>query len=53
MEKNAILTDWAYDCYEEGTLYALVEDDMEALNDRKIWIGLLWLHFGASMKTRC
>lgn len=32
--ENAILTDWAYDCYVDGTLHTLVEDDMEALNDR-------------------
>ncbi|KAA8549589.1 hypothetical protein F0562_001393 [Nyssa sinensis] len=30
----AILTDWAYDCYREGTIEALVEGDMEAMNDR-------------------
>lgn len=35
--KTAILTDWAYDCYEEGTLDALVGDDREALNDRNNW----------------
>ncbi|KAJ7979056.1 Receptor-like protein kinase [Quillaja saponaria] len=34
-EEQAILTDWAYDCYREGTLYALVENDEEALNDKK------------------
>ncbi|KAH7848568.1 hypothetical protein Vadar_004592 [Vaccinium darrowii] len=33
--KDAILTDWAYDCYVEGTFLSLVGDDMEALNDRK------------------
>ncbi|KAG5517639.1 hypothetical protein RHGRI_038136 [Rhododendron griersonianum] len=32
--KTAILSDWAYDCCEEGTLHALVGDDTEALNDR-------------------
>ncbi|KAH7838608.1 hypothetical protein Vadar_028893 [Vaccinium darrowii] len=32
--ENAILTDWAYDCYVDGTLHTLVGDDMEALNDR-------------------
>ncbi|KAJ6934684.1 hypothetical protein NC651_009628 [Populus alba x Populus x berolinensis] len=30
---GAILTDWAYDCYRHGTLDALIEDDMEAMND--------------------
>ncbi|KAG2675057.1 hypothetical protein I3760_13G166600 [Carya illinoinensis] len=35
LEDKAILTDWAYDCYQEGTLDALVEYDVEALDDRK------------------
>ncbi|XP_044479781.1 G-type lectin S-receptor-like serine/threonine-protein kinase LECRK3 [Mangifera indica] len=38
MEVNdafALLTDWAYDCYYEERLDALVEFDMEALNDKK------------------
>jgi serine/threonine protein kinase len=30
---GAILTDWAYDCYRHGTLDALIEDDMGAMND--------------------
>ena len=34
-EEEAILTDWAYDCYKDGTLGALVQNDREALNDRK------------------
>ncbi|KAF3974617.1 hypothetical protein CMV_002067 [Castanea mollissima] len=34
-EETAILTDWAYDCFREGTLDALVERDMEALEDRE------------------
>ncbi|XVE78832.1 hypothetical protein DITRI_Ditri14bG0009800 [Diplodiscus trichospermus] len=33
-EERAILTDWAYDCYCEGALDALVENDIDALNDR-------------------
>ncbi|XVF04618.1 hypothetical protein REPUB_Repub05bG0099700 [Reevesia pubescens] len=33
VEERAILTDWAYDCYCEGTLDALVENDIDALND--------------------
>ncbi|KAB2080459.1 hypothetical protein ES319_A05G069200v1 [Gossypium barbadense] len=33
MEERAILTDWAYDCYCEGALDALVENDIDALND--------------------
>ncbi|XP_059649450.1 G-type lectin S-receptor-like serine/threonine-protein kinase LECRK3 [Cornus florida] len=32
--EKAILTDWAYDCYQEGTIDALVEGDVEAINDR-------------------
>nr|KYP32950.1 putative LRR receptor-like serine/threonine-protein kinase At5g45780 family [Cajanus cajan] len=32
-EENAILTDWAYDCYLEGRIDAMVEDDDEALCD--------------------
>ncbi|GFZ18212.1 receptor-like protein kinase 1 [Actinidia rufa] len=34
-EENAILTDWAYDCYVEGTLDALVGYDVELVDDRK------------------
>ena len=34
-EETAILTDWAYDCFREGTLDALVEHDIEALEDRE------------------
>ncbi|XP_060668016.1 G-type lectin S-receptor-like serine/threonine-protein kinase RLK1 [Ziziphus jujuba] len=32
---RGILTDWAYDCYADGKLDALIEDDMEAMNDIK------------------
>ncbi|KAF8396068.1 hypothetical protein HHK36_017680 [Tetracentron sinense] len=32
-EERAILTDWAYDCYREGKLDALVENDTEAMSD--------------------
>ncbi|XP_043691471.1 G-type lectin S-receptor-like serine/threonine-protein kinase LECRK3 isoform X1 [Telopea speciosissima] len=32
-DERAILTDWADDCYQEGRLDALVENDMEAMND--------------------
>ncbi|KAJ1383652.1 putative serine/threonine-protein kinase [Sesbania bispinosa] len=32
-EEKAILTDWAYDCYMEGRIDALVENDEEALSD--------------------
>ncbi|XP_057428170.1 G-type lectin S-receptor-like serine/threonine-protein kinase RLK1 [Lotus japonicus] len=34
-EAKAILTDWAYDCYNDGALFALVEGDQEALEDEK------------------
>ena len=33
---KAILTDWAYDCYKEGALDALVEGDIEALEDKEM-----------------
>ncbi|XP_060196673.1 G-type lectin S-receptor-like serine/threonine-protein kinase LECRK3 [Lycium barbarum] len=32
---EAILTDWVLDCFQEGKLEALVQSDIEALNDRK------------------
>ncbi|KAL5765054.1 hypothetical protein ACOSQ2_017648 [Xanthoceras sorbifolium] len=31
--EKAILTDWAYDCYQERKLDALVENDLEAMTD--------------------
>lgn len=31
--ERAILTDWAFDCYQSNTLESLVNGDMEALND--------------------
>jgi len=34
-ESKAILTEWAYDCYSEGALHALVEGDKEPLDDMK------------------
>ncbi|RHN38940.1 putative protein kinase RLK-Pelle-SD-2b family [Medicago truncatula] len=34
-EDKAILTDWAYDCYKDGALCALVEGDNEALEDKE------------------
>ncbi|GKV42665.1 hypothetical protein SLEP1_g50043 [Rubroshorea leprosula] len=33
MEEAAILTEWAYDCYSEGNLGKLVENDEEERND--------------------
>ncbi|GKU94147.1 hypothetical protein SLEP1_g7676 [Rubroshorea leprosula] len=32
-ENQMILADWAYDCYEEGRLYLLVQEDEEAIQD--------------------
>ncbi|CAL5195415.1 unnamed protein product [Lathyrus oleraceus] len=34
-EEKAILTDWAYDCYKDGAVSALVVGDNEALDDRE------------------
>ncbi|KAF2290346.1 hypothetical protein GH714_011780 [Hevea brasiliensis] len=33
--ERAILTDWAYDCYEDGIISALVENDKEIMNGMK------------------
>ncbi|MFQ6654566.1 hypothetical protein Gotur_025491, partial [Gossypium turneri] len=33
MEEAAILTDWAFQCYSEGMIGKLVENDEEARND--------------------
>ncbi|XP_060669142.1 G-type lectin S-receptor-like serine/threonine-protein kinase LECRK3 [Ziziphus jujuba] len=35
-ENKRILTDYAFDCYLEGKLDALIENDMEAMDDRKM-----------------
>ncbi|GLT82272.1 hypothetical protein SLE2022_006700 [Rubroshorea leprosula] len=34
-EKQRVLADWAYDCYEEGKIYLLVQEDEEAMEDIK------------------
>ncbi|KAM6578975.1 hypothetical protein CsatB_030812 [Cannabis sativa] len=34
-ERKEILTDWAYDCFTEGSLDMLVDYEVDALNDRK------------------
>ncbi|TMW92369.1 hypothetical protein EJD97_013139 [Solanum chilense] len=34
-EDKAILTYWAYDCYQQGTMYQLVENDLDAMSDMK------------------
>ncbi|KAL0558727.1 hypothetical protein IC582_003309 [Cucumis melo] len=31
--EREVLTDWAYDCYEQGRLDVLIEGDMEAMDD--------------------
>ncbi|KAK8648726.1 hypothetical protein V6N13_129469 [Hibiscus sabdariffa] len=33
MEEEAILTEWAFDCYNEGMIEKLVENDEEGRND--------------------
>ncbi|KAM7502678.1 hypothetical protein LguiB_001582 [Lonicera macranthoides] len=35
--EREILTDWVWDCFQEGKLEALVEDDVEALNNTMIF----------------
>ncbi|KAF8396082.1 hypothetical protein HHK36_017694 [Tetracentron sinense] len=35
-EEEAILVDWAYDCYKDGRVGKLVEDDEEARSDMKM-----------------
>ncbi|OIW17644.1 hypothetical protein TanjilG_28994 [Lupinus angustifolius] len=40
-EEKEILTDWAYDCYKDGNLDALVENDKEALEDKKNFVKLV------------
>ncbi|KAK6925591.1 Protein kinase domain [Dillenia turbinata] len=32
-DANIVLTDWAFDCYQDGNFEVLVEDDEEAKND--------------------
>ncbi|VVB17544.1 unnamed protein product [Arabis nemorensis] len=33
LEDNVILVDWAYDCFRQGRLDDLIEDDVEAIDD--------------------
>ncbi|KAM7502918.1 hypothetical protein LguiB_001822 [Lonicera macranthoides] len=35
-DAREILSDWVWDCFQEGKLVALVENDVEALNEMKI-----------------
>ncbi|XP_022878621.1 G-type lectin S-receptor-like serine/threonine-protein kinase RLK1 [Olea europaea var. sylvestris] len=37
--ENPILTDWVWDCFQDGTLDTLVKNDAEALNDKKSDVG--------------
>ncbi|XP_030967054.1 G-type lectin S-receptor-like serine/threonine-protein kinase LECRK3 [Quercus lobata] len=37
MERAAILTEWAYECYSRGKVERLVEDDEEAISDMN-WV---------------
>ena len=45
-EEKAVLTDWAYDCYMEGRIDALVDDDKEAMADDgrlQMWVKIaIW-----------
>uniref|UniRef100_A0A803KM12 Uncharacterized protein n=1 Tax=Chenopodium quinoa TaxID=63459 RepID=A0A803KM12_CHEQI len=45
-EEGAILTDWAFDCYQSNRLDVLVNDDREALNDmlrlKRLVLVALW-----------
>ncbi|GFY98967.1 receptor-like protein kinase 1 [Actinidia rufa] len=54
-EENAILTDWAFDCFLKGRLADLVGDDMEALNDwnkveRFLMVGLWCIQEDPSLR---
>jgi hypothetical protein len=54
-EDKANLTDWAYDCFREGTLDVLVEYDKEAMDDmlkleRFVKINAIWCIQGPSFR---
>ncbi|BFG33488.1 hypothetical protein CerSpe_197620 [Prunus speciosa] len=34
-EEKAILTNWVYDCYQEGKIDAVLDHETEALHDKK------------------
>ncbi|XP_062083430.1 G-type lectin S-receptor-like serine/threonine-protein kinase LECRK2 [Humulus lupulus] len=36
LEVEENLTEWAYECYTDGSVESLVEDDMEAISDMKM-----------------
>ncbi|MCL7046326.1 hypothetical protein MKW94_011838 [Papaver nudicaule] len=42
-EIKAILTDWAYECFSQGKLEDLVEDDEEVMNDMKRFARLVMI----------
>ncbi|KAF2321327.1 hypothetical protein GH714_038702 [Hevea brasiliensis] len=48
--ERAILTEWAYDCYEDGIISALFENEEEAMNDMKKLKRFWRLLFGAFRK---
>ncbi|XP_059281315.1 G-type lectin S-receptor-like serine/threonine-protein kinase LECRK3 [Lycium ferocissimum] len=52
---EAILRDWVLDCFQEGKLEALVESDIEALNDKKqlerfVMVGIWCIQEDPSMR---
>ncbi|XP_059288399.1 G-type lectin S-receptor-like serine/threonine-protein kinase RLK1 [Lycium ferocissimum] len=52
---EAILRDWVLDCFQEGKLEALVESDIEALNDNKqlerfVMVGIWCIQEDPSMR---
>ncbi|XP_059278467.1 G-type lectin S-receptor-like serine/threonine-protein kinase RLK1 [Lycium ferocissimum] len=52
---EAILTDWVVDCFQEGKLEAMVENDIEALNDKKqlqrfVMVGIWCIQEDPSMR---
>ncbi|XP_023739765.2 G-type lectin S-receptor-like serine/threonine-protein kinase LECRK3 [Lactuca sativa] len=54
-EGVAVLTDLAWDCYQEGRLDAFVENDLEALNDHKklatfVTVGLWCVQENSSLR---
>ncbi|XP_017982175.1 PREDICTED: G-type lectin S-receptor-like serine/threonine-protein kinase RLK1 [Theobroma cacao] len=52
-EGNIILTYWAYDCYSEGKIDALVSKDMEVMNDTKSLERFLMVAFWCIQEDPC
>ncbi|KAG8389069.1 hypothetical protein BUALT_Bualt02G0190900 [Buddleja alternifolia] len=53
--ENAILTDWVWDCFQDGRLDSLVENDLEALSDGKklerfVMVGIWCIQEDASLR---